>query len=110
MLISKEETVVIFTRESAVFKDFSNKFFETYSNYKEDNLILNLFSLDKLKIEELLEFLEVSNKHRNNKKSFVLVTDALHTDDIPESLVVVPTVQEAIDLIEMEEIERDLDF
>lgn len=110
MLINKEDNVVTFTRESSSFLEFVKKFFLEYPAYRQYNLVINLFSLEKLSVDNLLEFLEISEKHRNDKKSFVLVTDVLNIDELPEELVVAPTLQEAMDIIEMEEIERDLDF
>jgi len=38
------------------------------------------------------------------------VTNKVSYDDVPEEMCVVPTIQEANDLIEMEEIERDLEL
>jgi hypothetical protein len=110
MLINKQETIVTFTRESSSFKEFTNNFFTAYPKYTEYHLIINLFSIDKLTTDEILEFLDISEKHRSDKKSFVLVADTVNIEDIPESIMVVPTLQEALDIIEMEEIERDLDF
>ncbi len=72
--------------------------------------MVNLFSFDKLGINDILEFLDLSNTHKAGGQSFVLVTDKLSYDEIPEEISVVPTLQEAKDLIEMEEIERDLDI
>jgi hypothetical protein len=40
----------------------------------------------------------------------VIVTDRVDFDEMPDEIVVVPTLQEAYDIIEMEEIERDLGF
>ncbi len=110
MLINKQETVVTFTRESSSFSEFSKKFFSEYPKYEQYHMVVNLFSLERLGIDDLLEFLEISEKHRKDKKSFVLVSDVLNIDELPEALIVVPTLQEAMDIIEMEEIERDLDF
>ena len=55
-----------------------------------------------------MEFLDLSNTHKTAGQSFVLVTDKLSYDEVPDEISVVPTIQEAKDLIEMEEIERDL--
>ena len=60
--------------------------------------------------KDVVEFLQISNLHRKAKHSFVIVTDKIKLDDIPDKLVIVPTIQEAYDIIEMEEIERDLGF
>jgi hypothetical protein len=54
--------------------------------------------------------LTLSNTHRALKKSLVLVNAAVSTDEIPDELLVVPTLHEAEDVIDMEEIERDLGF
>jgi len=59
---------------------------------------------------DMIEFINISNNHRKSKKSFLIVTSNIKLEDIPEELFIVPTIQEAYDVIEMEEIERDLDF
>jgi len=57
-----------------------------------------------------VEFLQISNRHRKSKHSFVIVTNQVDLDEMPAEIIVVPTMQEAYDIIEMEEIERDLGF
>jgi hypothetical protein len=42
--------------------------------------------------------------------SFVMVKPNIDIDDFPETLNIVPTLQEAEDVLEMEAIERDLGF
>ena len=42
--------------------------------------------------------------------SFVVVGSGFNIDIFPEKLNVVPTIKEAEDVIEMEEIQRDLGF
>lgn len=81
-----------------------------YDKLKNDHIIVNLFSFSKLSSDEILEFLELSNLHRNAKKSFVLVTDKVTYDEVPDEISLVPTIQEAMDLVEMEDIERDLEL
>ena len=110
MLINKQETTVTFTKEASSYQEFLANFFKAYANHKEYHIIINLFSIEKLTANDLLEFLEVSKNHKNNKKSFVIITDDINIESLPDDLIVVPTLQEAIDIIEMEEIERDLDF
>lgn len=78
--------------------------------YEAENLIIDLLKYSSLKLPQLLLFLKLSNYHRSTKHSFVIVNDAINPDDIPFEMTVVPTVQEAKDIIEMEEIERDLGF
>lgn len=47
---------------------------------------------------------------KEGAKSFIVVTQAIGYEESPETLSVCPSLQEAKDLIEMEEIERDLGF
>ncbi len=78
--------------------------------YEDSNLVIDLLKYEKLSLEELVQFLKLSNYQRGGKKSFVFVNQGLDYDLIPDEMIVVPTLQEAADIIEMEEIERDLGF
>lgn len=78
--------------------------------YEEDNIVIDLLKYKDLNLDKLLKFLKLSNYHRSTKHSFVFVNDAINIDDIPEEMIVVPTLEEAGDIVEMEEIERDLGF
>jgi hypothetical protein len=42
--------------------------------------------------------------------SFVIVVNGIDADKVPDEIVTVPTISEAEDIIEMENIERDLGF
>ena len=78
--------------------------------YKAFNLVINLLKYDKLTLEELIQFLKLSNSQREAKRSFVFVNTDIDYNLIPDEMLVVPTLQEAADIVEMEEIERDLGF
>lgn len=81
-----------------------------YTSYKEHNLILDVSHDKKVTINDLLNFKNLAKLHAKSKKSFVIVTDLIDFDNIPSYLTVVPSLLEAHDIIEMEEIERDLGF
>ena len=49
-------------------------------------------------------------EHKQRDHSFVIVDQVARIADYPENISVAPTLEEAHDLIEMEEIERDLGF
>ena len=108
MIFDKEGNTTIISQENTSLETLIEQVKEAYPNIKQDHIVLNLFSLGKLSTAQLLEFLDISNKHRASKKSFVLVSDQVSYEEIPDELCVVPTLQEAHDIIEMEEIERDL--
>lgn len=110
MILDKENNTTIIYQENIKLVDFVAKLNEVYGKISKDHIIVNLFSFTSLTTDDLLEFLELSNAHRAKRKSFVLVSDKLNFDEIPDEICVVPSVQEARDIIEMEEIERDLDL
>ena len=89
---------------------FLEKVTTEYNSFKGKNLILDLSQDGELSLNGMLAFLPLSNKHRKAKKSFVLVAPGFDYDDAPEEMIIVPTTLEAHDIIEMEEIERDLGF
>lgn len=81
-----------------------------YDQIRDKHIIVDIIKYGKLTLEELLSFLELSNKQRKRKKSFVIVNDTINIEHLPEELVVVPTMREAVDVIQMEDIERDMGF
>ena len=90
--------------------EFYNKLNHEYNSYKSQNLIIDL-SFDKATtLGDIKLFLEMAKNHKKEKKSLVLVADNINFNDVPAKLTVVPTILEAHDIIEMEEIERDLGF
>lgn len=110
MIFDKEGTTTIVFQENISLNTFLENLRIAYDKLKHDHIIVNLFSFEKLNANDVLEFLELSNSHRASKKSFVLVTEKVSYDEAPDEICLVPTIQEAKDIIEMEEIERDLDL
>ncbi len=89
---------------------FLEKVTSGYTGFKAHNIIIDLTQYDTLTLQEVLSFLPLSNKHREAKKSFVIVVNDFDFNEAPDEMTIVPTVLEAHDMIEMEEIERDLGF
>jgi len=110
MIFDKDGNISIITQEKVSIVELVKKLDVIYARFKNDNIIINLTSLKTLTTQDVVEFLKISNQHRKSKHSFVIVTDKIKLEDIPDELVIVPTMQEAYDIIEMEEIERDLGF
>ncbi|MCX7550466.1 ribonuclease Z [Xanthomarina sp. F2636L] len=108
MIIDKEGNITIITQEKASVIELVKKINVVYKRYENDNIIVSLTSLKPISLQEIIEFLQLSNTHRKSKHSFVVVSDKVNLDDMPDEIVVVPTIQEAHDIIEMEEMERDL--
>ena len=74
------------------------------------NLIINLLNCNHLTSKNLKDLSSLAILQAKKKLSLVIVTQTLSYDQIPEILNTAPTLTEAQDLIDMEEIERDLGF
>ena len=102
---------------SKVLKDEDKKF-QNYLSFLQgeetqlikNNVILDLSEVPQLDLKDLQELLPWVFAFRENKRSFVVVTSEVDISEVPEELNVVPTLGEAEDLVQMEEIERDLGF
>lgn len=110
MIIDQNENISIITQEKATIVELVKKLQSLYPKFKNNNIIITLTTLNKLGLHDIVEFLQLSNMHRANKQSFIIVTDKINLDIVPDEIVVVPTIQEAYDIIEMEDMERDLGF
>ena len=82
--------------DTYISKDSENKFLENF-----DNNIIVEFKNDNPK-KNILEFL--NNHKKQSKKSLVIVSNVINNKNYLFSIV--PTFQEALDIIEIEEIER----
>lgn len=111
MKIENHDNFVVLEDEKDSITDFAS-FIESQvpKKYKGQNVVLNLLKYKNLVLPELLLFMKTNILHRKTKQSLVLVNDGINPEVIPYEIIVVPTVQEAEDIIEMEEIERELGF
>lgn len=110
MILDKNGNTTIITQEKASIVELVKKIDVRYERFKNDNIIVNLSALHEVKLENIIEFLQISNKHCSAKHSFVIVASNANLNEVPDEIVVVPTISEAFDIIEMEDIERDLGF
>ncbi|WP_299228716.1 ribonuclease Z [uncultured Psychroserpens sp.] len=110
MIFDKDGNTTIITQEKETTTELVKKIDVLYERYKNNNIVICLTTLDKIPLSDIVEFLQLSNTHRKAKHSFVIVTDKTDLNETPDEIVVVPTIQEAYDIIEMEDIERDLGF
>ncbi|MCB4797360.1 ribonuclease Z [Neotamlana laminarinivorans] len=110
MIIDQNENITVITQESATIIELVKKIESLYPKFKNNNIIVDLNTLKPISLEEIIEFLQLSNKHRGAKNSFVIVNKGIDATKTPDEIIIVPTLQEAYDIIEMEEMERDLGF
>jgi len=89
---------------------FLMKVTHEYKTFEKHNIILDISQHKEVSDKDIKAFLPLSKIHKKAKKSFVVVASGIDFNAVPEKLTVVPTLLEAHDIIEMEEIERDLGF
>lgn len=106
----EKELYVELVKEEGDLAAFASLVEEKIGELKDRNIVVDLSSEKALQPAQLLRFVNISDTHRQRKKSFVVVTQQVGVDEVPDELILVPTIGEAEDLIQMEEIERDLGF
>ncbi len=92
------------------FTSFLMKITHQYKTFEKHNLIIDLLMHKDLNTNDIKLFMPLSKLHKKAKKSFVIVISEFDYNAVPAKLTVVPSLLEAHDIIEMEEIERDLGF
>lgn len=109
MWIEKEKNTIIIRPKTEDITYFFEIWMQRYKDFENSNLLFILPSEKKLPADILAKFLQLSKKHRRHH-SLVIATKNAHMEEFSKELMVVPTRQEGLDLIEIEEIERDLNF
>ena len=110
MKLIKKKNYLLITSEIDNLTDFISNITKGHERFKNDNVVFDISNFENLQEEDFLGFLEISSVHREGNKSFVIINNSLSIDELPEELVLVPTLQEAEDMIQMDEIQRDLGF
>lgn len=105
----KEHTKIINIESDTIEKLLEHIKNEYNKSFEKFNIIVDL-SENKEELEEAL-FEEIVIQHMEEaNKSFVIVAPNVDFNEFDGDLIVVPTMQEAFDLIEMDEIQRDLEL
>ncbi|AUC15321.1 hypothetical protein BTO06_09280 [Tenacibaculum sp. SZ-18] len=110
MKIEHKEGYVLISSEEFSFSEFFTFFSNQHKDLTKNNVIINISSNLVANEEEISLFLEYADIHRKNGTSFIVVYQNVDMDKFPEIFNIVPTLQEAEDVLEMENIQRDLGF
>ncbi|NBL65109.1 ribonuclease Z [Flavobacterium sp. NST-5] len=110
MDIEKKGHTVILSYQVNDNQGFTDTLMSSHNDFLEHNLIINLTPANQVEMDDIMALIPISDNHRKRKKSFVVVVPNIDFNEVPDEIMVVPTILEAHDLIEMEEIERDLGF
>jgi len=106
MKIQKNEAYNLVSIDAASFEEFSSNL----SSLQSHHLVVEVSENLNINDSKISLFLDLSTTFKENGMSFVIVKPGIDIDDFPETLNIVPTLQEAKDILEMEAIERDLGF
>jgi hypothetical protein len=108
MQIEKKEKYTLISSNENSFIDFYNSFIKKIQNYNDEHIFLKFSDKINVKKEDFLLFLETSIQKKENKTSFVIISNNINVDDFPENFNIVPTLIEAEDILDMENMEREL--
>ena len=108
MNFNLDNNTVIVNFNDIVKEDFFIFFNTIYKKIMDKNVIIDFGEKNIFNDSFLGKLSNLSNSHQNLNLSFVIVSSLLNSESIPESLVLSPTLNEAKDLIEMDEIQRDI--
>lgn len=113
MKISQHDNTTVFSCVSSdpIGIDLINLVKAHYKNMHQQNIVIDLSAIEALNPKHVLEFSELNTYNKKTVlKSFVVVVGTMSVSKIPDDIATAPTLQEALDIVEMEEIERDLDY
>ena len=110
MQIDKKEKFTLITSNENSFTEFYNSFLNEEKKLTKENIIIQVSNNINVSNQEFLLFLDKAIQKKENGTSFVVVYTAIDIDDFPENFNIVPTLQEAEDVIDMENMERELGF
>lgn len=113
MKVKEKGHTLIITSNEATLSEFVEKLEQQYeSNLVGANLVIDLITASFAVTEEDIEqFENLAVKHiEEANRSFVIVVESIDFNEFDGDMIIVPTLLEAHDLIEMDEIQRDLGF
>lgn len=110
MIITQKPTYTHLISERNSFDLFFEEFKTKFTQLSQNHIIISISSTLKLKETDIFVFLKYSELQQQNGMTFAIVYPNVDVDQCPESLIIVPTLKEAEDVLEMENIERDLGF
>jgi hypothetical protein len=107
MTVEEKDATVVVTNTKDALSDYVANIAGQFSA-PQRHLVVNIPLDIQFLNKEAKLFLPLAKSYKKCKKSFIVVAPHANFSTMPEALVVVPSMVEAFDVIEMEEIERDL--
>jgi hypothetical protein len=104
------KTAIITCEDSDIIgRPFRDEIKRNYKSFSSMNIVVDLGHMKSVLSKHIEDFSELASRHKElSDKSFVIVSGPIALKLLTDNLNVVPTLHEAFDMIEIEEIERDL--
>ena len=112
MKISQHHNTTVFSWDDTdpTGIDFIKIIQAQFKKMHHNNIVIDLSAIKSLNLKHDLEFSDLNTYNKEQVlKSFVVV-GTMSVSQLPGDIDTAPTLQEALDIIEMEEIERDLGY
>ena len=107
--INDKTAIITYEGSDTIGRPFRDEIKRKYKSFSSHNIVVDLSLIKPVLSKHIKDFVELAGHHKNlSNKSFVIVTGPISLKRLPEGLTVVPTLHEALDTVEIEEIERDL--
>ncbi len=87
---------------------FSKDLADKLNPFSDKHIVLQIENDITISNEDVSVLVNLGTEKKENGTSFVVVYRNVSIDNVPESLNIVPTIKEAEDVLEMENIEREL--
>ena len=110
MQIKEATNYTLISSDEDSFKEFQKSVFKKINDFDKKNLILQISEELNIDKKDFLLFLKIAEQKKENGTSFVVLNSSVMADDFDENINIVPTLQEAEDILEIETIERELGF
>lgn len=104
MTIEQFGTTAVVTQNKTSLKELSNNLSALYERLKSQDVILHLKDISSGSVEY---FSTIINNHSIANRCFIIVNTELNQEHF-ENFIIIPTLQEAYDYIDMEVMQREL--
>jgi hypothetical protein len=107
--INDKTAIITYEGSDTIGPPFCDEIKRNYKSLSSLNIVVDLSPMKSVLSKHIKDFVELASLHKElSNNSFVIVSGPIALKFLPDGLNVVPTLHEALDTIEFEDIERDL--
>jgi len=108
MQIHKEKKYTLLVQDNESIDSFRESLIKKLTTFKNQHLILN-FS-NTISSQEINTFLNIANNKQKQSTSFVILYKDIDIDTVLDEIQIAPTLEEAIAIIDMDAMAREIGF